>query len=157
MEFLSSILTSQTSFPGETVPVSRIFFFSLATTAGEFHREMTSDKSVERVQKFFLILMSSFVALQAVWFSCQRESYPVQSEHHFTCHSENLVYSISWRRCPVFTLVRLEETSGVASANICEEYATTLLGFLWSNISIPLATVFLMSRCVAWCGIMQWY
>ena len=41
-----------------------------------------------------------------------------------------------------FTLVRLEETSGVVSANICEVYATTLPGFLWPSISTPLATVF---------------
>ena len=40
-------------FQVKSVPVSRIFFFRLATTAGEFHREMTSDKSVERVQKYF--------------------------------------------------------------------------------------------------------
>ena len=47
-----------------------------------------------------------------------------------------------------FTLVRLEETLGVVSANICEVYATPLPGFLWPSISTPLATVSLMSRCV---------
>ena len=47
-----------------------------------------------------------------------------------------------------FALVRLEETLGVVSANICEVYATTLPGFLWPIISAPLATVSLMSRCV---------
>ena len=49
-----------------------------------------------------------------------------------------------------FTLVRLEETSEVVPANICEVYTITLLGFLWRNISTPLAKVFLMSRCVVW-------
>ena len=49
-----------------------------------------------------------------------------------------------------FTLVKLNETSGVVLANVCEVYAcaTTLLSFLWRNISTPLATVFPISRCV---------
>ena len=54
-----------------------------------------------------------------------------------------------------FTLVKLEETSGVAAANICEVNATTPLGFVWPNISTPLTTVFLMSRW--WCGDVQWH
>ena len=49
-----------------------------------------------------------------------------------------------------FTLVKLNETSGVVLANVCEVYAraTTLLSFLWRNISTQRATVFPMSRCV---------
>ena len=51
-----------------------------------------------------------------------------------------------------FTLAKLNETSGVVLANFCEEYAcaTTLLSFLWRNISTQRATVFSMSRCVVW-------
>ena len=51
-----------------------------------------------------------------------------------------------------FTLVKLNETSGVVLANVCEVYAcaTTLLSFLWRNISTPRATVFPISRCVVW-------
>ena len=50
------------------------------------------------------------------------------------------------------TLVKLNETSGVVLANVCEvhSYATTLLSFLWRNISTPRATVFPISRCVVW-------
>ena len=36
------------------------------------------------------------------------------------------------------------------NTNVCKVHATTFLGFLWPNISTPLATVFLMSRCVVW-------
>ena len=44
------------------------------------------------------------------------------------------------------------KTSGVVLANVCEVYAcaTTLLSFLWCNISTPRATVFPISRCVVW-------
>ena len=49
-----------------------------------------------------------------------------------------------------FTLVRLDETSGLVLANIWEVYVTTLLAFLWPNISTPWTTVFLMSRCLVW-------
>ena len=51
-----------------------------------------------------------------------------------------------------FTLVKLNETSGVVLANVCEVYAcaTTLLSFLWRKILTPRATVFSMSRCVVW-------
>ena len=51
-----------------------------------------------------------------------------------------------------FTLVKLNETSGVVLANVCEVYAcvTTFLGFLWRNISTPRATVFPISSCVVW-------
>ena len=49
-----------------------------------------------------------------------------------------------------FTLVWLDETSGLALANIWEVYVTTLLAFLWPNISTPWTTVFLMSRCLVW-------
>ena len=51
-----------------------------------------------------------------------------------------------------FTLMKLNETSGVVLANVCEVYAcaTTLLSFLWRNISTPRATVFPISRCVVW-------
>ena len=51
-----------------------------------------------------------------------------------------------------FTLVKLNETSGVVLANVCEvcASATTLLSFLRCNISTPRATVFPISRCVVW-------
>ena len=51
-----------------------------------------------------------------------------------------------------FTLVKLNETSGVVLANFCEVYAcaTTLLNFLWRNNSNPRATVFPISRRVVW-------
>ena len=51
-----------------------------------------------------------------------------------------------------FTLVKLNETSGVVLANVCEVHAraTTLLSFLWRNISTPRATVFPISSCVVW-------
>ena len=51
-----------------------------------------------------------------------------------------------------FTLVKLNETSGVVLANVCEvcACATTFLSFLWCNISTPRATVFPISRCVVW-------
>ena len=70
---------------------------------------------------------------------------------HFTCQSENLV-GTAYLAADVlfFTLVIVDETSGVISANIWEVHATTL-GFLWP----PQATVFLMSRCVV-CVSMQW-
>ena len=44
------------------------------------------------------------------------------------------------------------KTSGVVLANVCEVYAcaTTLLSFLWRNISTPRATVFPISSCVVW-------
>ena len=44
------------------------------------------------------------------------------------------------------------KTSGVVLANVCEVYAcaTTLLSFLWCNISTPRATVFPISRRVVW-------
>ena len=44
------------------------------------------------------------------------------------------------------------KTSGVVLANVCEvcACATTLLSFLWCNISTPRATVFPISRCVVW-------
>ena len=44
------------------------------------------------------------------------------------------------------------KTSGVVLANVCEVYAcaTTLLSFLWCNISTPWATVFPISRRVVW-------
>ena len=51
-----------------------------------------------------------------------------------------------------FTLVKLNETSGVVLTNVCEVYAcaTTFLSFLWRNSSTPRATVFPISSCVVW-------
>ena len=74
----------------------------------------------------------------------------LSSEIRESCPSRILSIAYPAADAHFFTLVRLEETSEVVPANICEVYTITLLGFLWRNISTPLAKVFLMSRCVVW-------
>ena len=71
---------------------------------------------------------------------------------HFLANQGILFTAYPAADAQFFTLVKLNETSGVVLANVCEVYAcaTTLLSFLWRNISNPRATVFPISRCMVW-------
>ena len=72
------------------------------------------------------------------------------TELSHSSQSGNLVYCISCCRWTVLYIGKLNESSGVVLGNVCEVYAcaTTLVSFLWCNISTPRATVFPISRSV---------
>ena len=69
---------------------------------------------------------------------------------HFTCRSWNLVSCISCCRCPLYIGVTGRNLRTRFSEHLGSVYVTTLLAFLWPNISTPWPTVFLMSRCLVW-------
>ena len=84
-------------------------------------------------------------------FSTKVKGFLLQN-FHFLANQGILFTAYPTADAQFFTLAKLNETSGVVLANVCKVYAcaTTLLSFLWRNISTRRATVFPMSRCVVW-------
>ena len=85
-------------------------------------------------------------------FSTKVKGFLLQNFHILA--NQGILFAAAYPAADVqfFTLVKLNETSGVVLVNVCEVYAcaTTLLSFLWRNISTPRATVFPISSCVVW-------
>ena len=88
----------------------------------------------------------------AIRFSTKVKGFLLQNFHILA--NQGILFTAAYPAADAqfFTLVKLNETSGVVLVNVCEVYAcaTTLLSFLWRNNSTPRATVFPISRCVVW-------